>query len=366
MALALLGEKRGTDIEKGSGSKEHRENAQEMAMRLPVQAGRQQGIDMQSALENYQAGLSPCPICGKPVVLAPVLEKRTGVVLWGITCARQCFPRDLYVCQQEELAAAQLVQRWRTEIVPAMEKWKGLSARSPRCPHCDKPTRLLPVPDKSGVLAMRPVCVQQGCHLPSQWHFSPTIWKPSEMVGQVRRWSRERLQFVLWFSKKLNPALYKKPGVLSCPVCHGRGKPVLQRSSDFVGEVLWACAECGTAICPAEKAPKAGRKRRSKTARVPLRALDTPMCAICHRTQSEVEASGSRLEKHHRVPLADGGDDSTANLLILCRECHEAWHKAHQKVRDELREQAVAEALPLVEAQPKRGLWQRLKDLLGL
>lgn len=137
-------------------------------------------------------------------------------------------------------------------------------------------------------------------------------------------------------------------------------------SSDFVGEVLWACAECGTAICPAEKAPKAGRKRRSKTAKVPLRALDTPMCAICHRTQSEVEASGSRLEKHHRVPLADGGDDSTVKLLILCRECHEAWHKAHQKVRDELREQAVAEALPLAEAQPQRGLWQRLKNLLGL
>ena len=94
-------------------------------------------------------------------------------------------------------------------------------------------------------------------------HFSPTIWNPSEMAGQVRRWSRERLQFVLWFSKKLEPKIYKKSGVLSCPVCHARGYPVLQRSCDFVGEVLWACPECATPICPAEKAAKANKKRRS-------------------------------------------------------------------------------------------------------
>lgn len=179
------------------------------------------------------------------------------------------------------------------------------------------------------------------------------------MAGQVRRWSRERLQFVLWFSKKLEPKIYKKSGVLSCPVCHARGYPVLQRSCDFVGEVLWACPECATSICPAEKAAKANKKRRSKTARVQIRSLDAPVCAICHRTQSEVEASGSRLEKHHRIPLSDGGDDTMANLVILCRECHEAWHRAHQKVKDELKEQVTA------EEQPAKGLWQRLKGFLG-
>lgn len=31
-----------------------------------------------------------------------------------------------------------------------------------------------------------------------------------------------------------------------------------------------------------------------------------------------------------------------ANLVVLCRECHEAWHMVHQKVRDELKEKAVS------------------------
>lgn len=86
------------------------------------------------------------------------------------------------------------------------------------------------------------------------------------------------------------------------------------------------------------------------------------MCAICLRTQSEVEASGSRLEKHHRIPLSDGGDDTMANLVVLCRECHEAWHMAHQKVRDELKEKAGVREEP---EPPARGLWQRFRDFLG-
>ena len=210
---------------------------------------------MQFAVKKYQADLVPCPICGKAVALAPVLEKRTGTVRLGITCARNCFPRDLYTCEQDDARASKLVRRWRTEIAPAIEKWKVLSRQSPRCPHCDKPTRLLPVPEKNGTHVMRPV--QQGCRLPAQWHFSPTKWRPCDMVGQVRRWSRERLQFVLWYSKKIDPTLYKKAGYVSCPVCHMYGYPVLQRPCDFVGEVLWACAECGTTIGPAEKTARA-------------------------------------------------------------------------------------------------------------
>lgn len=188
----------------------------------------------------------------------------------------------------------------------------------------------------------------------------------------MRRWSRERLQFVLWYSKKLDPNLYKKAGIVSCTVCHAHGYPVLQRSCDFVGEVLWACAECGTTIAPAEKTARARKNRRSNTARVVVHSVgnpgsprtpgrtSTPMCAICRRTQSEVEASGSRLEKHHRIPLSDGGEDTMANLVVLCRECHEAWHMAHQKVRDELKEQATVREEP-----PAKGLWQRFRDFLG-
>ena len=33
-----------------------------------------------------------------------------------------------------------------------------------------------------------------------------------------------------------------------------------------------------------------------------------------------------RLELHHAIPVADGGDDSEANLIPLCRPCHFAAH----------------------------------------
>ena len=314
---------------------------------------------MRPVLEKYRVELAPCPLCGKPVRLAPVLEKRTRIVLWGITCSGKCFPQDMYSCQPDNAQAARLVKRWRVEIVPAIDKWKKLSAQSPRCPHCDKPTRLLPVPEKNGTLVMRPVCVQQGCRLPAQWHFSPTKWQPTEMAGQVRRWSRERLQFMLWFSKKLDHSLYKKSGILSCPVCHARGNPVLQRSCDSIGEALWACADCGTPICPAEKAANTQKKQRRTSTKLQVRSLNSPMCAICRRTQGEVEASGSCLEKHHAIPLSAGGDDSKDNLILLCHECHTAWHKAHQKIQGELR------ARMIVEEPPAKGFWRRLRGFLG-
>lgn len=315
---------------------------------------------MQPALDKYQAQLAPCPICGKLVRLAPVLEKHTGIVRWGIFCSGKCFPHGMYSCRPDDEHAARLVKRWRVEIAPTIGKWNKLSVYSPRCPHCDKPTRLLPVPEKSGTLVMRPVCVQQGCRMPAQWHFSPIKWQPAEMAGQVRRWSRERLQFMLWFSKKLNRTLYKKSDVLVCPVCHAHKNPVLQHSCDVIGEVLWACADCGTPICPAEKVANAQKKQRRTSTKLQVRDLVSPMCAICRRTQSEVEASGSFLEKYHAIPLSEGGNDSKDNLVILCHECHVAWHKAHQKIQSDLKERMLVEEPP-----PKKGPWQRLRDFLG-
>nr|WP_275041241.1 HNH endonuclease signature motif containing protein [Halomonas meridiana] len=32
------------------------------------------------------------------------------------------------------------------------------------------------------------------------------------------------------------------------------------------------------------------------------------------------------LEVHHRKPLAEGGDDTVANAIALCPNCHRAAH----------------------------------------
>ena len=42
-------------------------------------------------------------------------------------------------------------------------------------------------------------------------------------------------------------------------------------------------------------------------------------CSKCGRA--------GRLELHHKLPVEDGGDDSEANLIPLCRPCHFAEHK---------------------------------------
>lgn len=73
--------------------------------------------------------------------LAPALEKRTGLVLWGIICSGKCLPHDMYSCPPDDAHAVKLVKRWRVEIAPAISKWKKLLTQSPRCPHCDKPVR---------------------------------------------------------------------------------------------------------------------------------------------------------------------------------------------------------------------------------
>lgn len=89
-----------------------------------------------------------------------------------------------------------------------------------------------------------------------------------------------------------------------------------------------------------------------------VRSFNSPMCAICHQPQSDTEASGSYLEKHHAIPLADGGDDDKSNFVLLCHECHTVWHKAHQGIQGGLRECIAVKA-------PKKEFWRHLRDFLG-
>lgn len=288
---------------------------------------------------SYQSDLAACPICGKPVQFKLFRDRHTNITYWNISCPRKCFPDGLYVSEYNDKDARKLVHRWNSQLVPAIEKWKKLSSQSPKCPHCDKPTRLLPFMDR-GSMFIRPVCIQNNCPMPAQWHFTSSKWQSSEMAGQVRRWSRERLQFMLWFSKKIDQRLNKDPGLMSCPLCHARAVPILKKSVNVIGEMLWGCSNCGTTIAPVEKTPKGRKKERKNTRGLEVRDLDVPMCAICKRTEGQIEAVGSSLEKHHIVPLEDGGDDTKSNLMLMCHECHAAWHKAHRKLKGDLKKQA--------------------------
>ena len=47
-------------------------------------------------------------------------------------------------------------------------------------------------------------------------------------------------------------------------------------------------------------------------------------CRACYRPDRCRRAG--RLELHHVIPVADGGDDADANLIPLCRPCHFAAH----------------------------------------
>lgn len=47
-----------------------------------------------------------------------------------------------------------------------------------------------------------------------------------------------------------------------------------------------------------------------------------PLCEECLKDGRAVPAT----EVHHRLPLADGGDNSPANLEALCKHCHSKIH----------------------------------------
>lgn len=47
-------------------------------------------------------------------------------------------------------------------------------------------------------------------------------------------------------------------------------------------------------------------------------------CMNCRRTPADTE--GIPFDTHHVVPLTWGGSNRLSNLILLCRECHEAAH----------------------------------------
>ena len=58
-------------------------------------------------------------------------------------------------------------------------------------------------------------------------------------------------------------------------------------------------------------------------------------CEQCRKRAPFLRASDDTpyLEVHHRISLADGGDDSIKNTIALCPNCHREAHFGHPKGR---------------------------------
>lgn len=62
------------------------------------------------------------------------------------------------------------------------------------------------------------------------------------------------------------------------------------------------------------------RKRFTRRQRHAILTLHNYRCSRCGRR--------AHLEVHHETRVKDGGDNSVANLNVLCRYCHIDEHKA--------------------------------------
>jgi hypothetical protein len=83
----------------------------------------------------------------------------------------------------------------------------------------------------------------------------------------------------------------------------------------------------------------------SKTAKEQARERDNYECQCCGRDVGYKNDDAATAEIHHLIPQSAGGPDHKANLVTLCRECHDDAHNAfkdlpetHPELLDELRD----------------------------
>ena len=58
------------------------------------------------------------------------------------------------------------------------------------------------------------------------------------------------------------------------------------------------------------------------------------VCERCHRKAPFIRKSNNSpyLEVHHPIPLSDGGEDTVANAIALCPNCHREAHFGNPEV----------------------------------
>ncbi len=111
--------------------------------------------------------------------------------------------------------------------------------------------------------------------------------------------------------------------LLTCPSCH-EARLITGRGEVDVPQALLAAATCDATV-----ADTRGERRRTIPPRLRRLALQ--------RARYHCEAAGCRhtrfLEIHHRQPVAAGGGDDLANLVVLCSACHRRLHEHEAQVR---------------------------------
>ena len=70
-------------------------------------------------------------------------------------------------------------------------------------------------------------------------------------------------------------------------------------------------------------------RKQYELARRNRKVVPAPCCKRCGMTEEEHRSFGySSLQLHHIVALSDGGHPTDpANLITLCKFCHDGWHK---------------------------------------
>lgn len=274
--------------------------------------------------DRFNPGL--CPICGGQLHIAVVQKMPSGTLLHAVVCDRDCFPAGICTSKMRQTNTAKMLIRWEEEYVPMLRMFSTASKLSFPCPSCGGTVRLTPdIPHENRPI-LRAYCVDNDCELPLQWAIPRKDCRDDLVISAVRSWKRQFQPYWDWFHTPLSEAKFKKPEAQSCRSCNTTVFPLLQRSTSFIGRAEWVCPKCGNFLARAELDQK---KIRRGTVTLKVANFQEDACAICGRSQGMIEACGSHLEKHHKTPLVDAGKDAPANVMLLCTECHVAWHSAH-------------------------------------
>ncbi len=92
---------------------------------------------------------------------------------------------------------------------------------------------------------------------------------------------------------------------------------------------------CNVPGCPTlipagtSRCPEHGGNQRTGSPRGSTRAWRRLRRQVLTRDGYRCTRCGTRdgLEVHHRVPVTNGGEDTIANTITLCRDCHAQTHR---------------------------------------